>query len=144
MMKMEIRGKFKFPNMDFSKELQLVAQRIIIPEIAGHIHEGTDINDIPYPPLADSTIKAKGHDRPLIGKDRELIRSPYYVVNKGKNTFVIGINSVRKKVAEYLQIEGVKSKKYGKRFFNFFGINDVMLLKAKNIVNDAIKKRTNG
>lgn len=143
MFKMDFNYNFNFPDLNLERQLKHIAERIIVPEIAGHIASGTDINGVPYPPLADITIKMKNDDRPLIGKDRLLFSSSTYsIANKGKNKIVIGIKQVRKEVAKYLQIDGVRSKKYGKRFFNFFGINKKMEREAVDYMKKEIYKVT--
>jgi hypothetical protein len=145
MYKIEIKGNLKFPDMDMTKTLEHIAEKIIIPEIAGHIIRGTDLDDIPYQPLAESTVKRKGHDRPLIGEERRLFSaSNYYIKSSGKNRIVIYIKAIRRDIAKYLQVEGVRSKEYGKRFFNFFGVNKMMALKADNVMQKAIQDKING
>jgi len=142
MYKMEIKGAFKFPELNFNRELEYIAERIVVPEIAGHIAEGTDINGNSYPPLSPITVKLKGHDKPLIGKERKLFSASTYKINRREKSIVITIKESRNAVAKYLQVEGVRSKKYGRRYFNFFGINEVMQTKAMKFMQDKIKDLT--
>lgn len=146
MLRMTIKDNIKVPNFDLSKELQFIAQQIIIPDISGRIGSGIDINGLPYPALAESTKKAKGgDDRPLIGKERLLFSSPYTVTLKGKNAVKITVKEVRREVADILQNQGVRSKKYGLRFFNFFGISEEASdLAVKHVRNKIIELTSGG
>jgi len=145
MIRINVSGDVKFPDMDFTKDLQYIAEKIIIPEIAGHIQNGTDIQGNKYPSLAESTIKAKGHPNPLIGKDRRLFsETMYQQTRKAKNEVLIRIKAVRADIGRYLQIEGIRSKKIPpKRFFNFFGVNQIMEKKAVNYMKRIINERVN-
>lgn len=144
MYKMEVRGSIKFPELNLERELQHIAERIVVPEISGNIAQGTDINGVPYPPLAESTIKMKGHSKPLIGKDRRLFSAGTYKIDRKSKAIVITIKEIRNRVARHLQIDGVRSKKYGLRFFNFFGINKIMEAKAMKFMQTRIKDLTRG
>lgn len=125
MIKASIKSTGDLPKINLSNELKYIAEKIIIPDIAGHIQEGKDITGKKYRPLAPATIRDKGHERPLIGKQRRLFSSSTYdTKSKGKNKKIINIKPIRRKEAHYLQVEGVKSKAFGgRRRFNFFGVS---------------------
>lgn len=125
MIKGQVSFKFYKPDLDITKELEMIAHKDVIPEIAGRIQNGVDINDNKYAPLDNKTIKAKGHDRPLIGKERLLFKSFFYKA-QGKNKVLVSVKNNRKDIADILQNVGVRSKKYGRRKFEFFGVTKSM------------------
>ena len=145
MIKANVNFKFKVPNFDFSKELKFIAERIIIPDIAGHIQQGDSIEGVRYPPLADITIKIKGHANPLIGEERRLFSSStYHTIGQGKNKLIIRIKAIRAEIGKFLQIDGVKSKQYGKRYFKFFGVSKEAEREAIGFMAGKIKVLTSG
>ena len=140
MIKATVITKIKLPKeFNMTPTLRRTAERIIIPEIVGHIAKGKDIDGNTYEPLDPKTIKAKGDDRHLIDTG-ELFHS-FSSSTRGKNKVIVRINNIRKQIAKYLQIEGVRSKKYGRRRFNFFGINEKMEEKASNFMSKEVEKR---
>lgn len=142
MIKMSVKSNLKFPSMDFTEALKYVAERIVVPEISGHIQTGTDIQGNKYGPLAASTIRMKGHANPLIGKERRLFSSStYHQTSRKKNEVLIRIKAIRADIGRFLQIEGVKSKRYGTRKFNFFGVNQIMETKAVNFMKRKIAEK---
>lgn len=138
MINVQIKGNVNFPNIDFTNELDEIAKAIFIPILQSNIHAGRDIQEQPYPPLADSTIKRKKDNRPLI-ETGKLVRS-FFDFKKGKNTIVISLNADRIKVGDILQNQGVRSKRYGLRFFNFFGVSTRMESQAMRFMKRKIKE----
>lgn len=154
--------KIKFPKLKMIKDLEEVAKKIIVPDIVGQIDKGESIDRVEYPPLATSTIARKeGIQKTTIksGKSAGRVRkykgtpaiSQKALIHTGKLRKGIKINSNKKdtvkifitsadkrnKVAKHLQVNGVKSKKFGKRYFNFFGISSV----AEKLAVDHVEKK---
>lgn len=138
-LKSVIRGKIKFPKIDMTDELEHVAEKIVIPRIAKGIQEGKSINGKTYRSLAPSTIKQKGHARPLI-ETGKLHKSPKFRV-VGKNRVAVFVSGERKEIAKYLQVEGIKTKR-GKRYFNFFGVTPAAEKKSVKHLANKIKEYT--
>ncbi len=133
-----IKSKIKVPKLDFSQTLLDVANRDIISRLAKNIQQGIDLKERPYDNLDSKTIKAKGHSRPLIETGK--LHSSFIAKILGKNRVIINIKAVRIKIAEYLQLTGIKTKR-GKRFFNFFGVNTRMEKDGIKRMEKEIKKR---
>jgi len=126
-----IKGYIRFPKFNLKKDLKEVAVREIIPDIHTRMARAIDLHNKRYGKLADSTLKQRNKKRqgflPLkaTGQLRKSITSRY--VPSG---VLIYLKSHRKKsylsnqeLADILQNIGVKSKMYGKRKFEFFGIS---------------------
>lgn len=144
MLKLKIRRNIKFPKFDFTEDLEQIAERIVIPTIAGNIQNKVDITGIAYPPLDEKTIKIKSAysanpSHPLIAAGK--LHKSFKYKRKGKNRVLIYVNAGRKKIAEYLQLDGIKSKKYKKRFFNFFGVSKDMEENAVEFMRKKIREK---
>lgn len=133
-----IRGKIKIPNLDFSNTLFEVGNKDIAARLAKNIQQGVDLQGKRYPQLAASTIKAKGHSRPLINTGK--LHSGFQVIKKGKNKVLIRIKAARREIAKFLQIDGIKTKR-GKRHFNFFGVSTKMESAGIKRMEKEIKQR---
>ena len=145
MIKGTIKGKFDPPNVDLTPQLSLIAERVVIPEIAAKIQAGENIKGKEYPPLDPKTVAQKRrvrtaqHPEQQLIETGELFRSFKY--RKSGKSVIVYISMIRRQIAEYLQVEGVRSKKYGRRRFNFFGTNDSMAEKAYKIMGRELEKR---
>lgn len=138
MINVQIKGDVRFPSINFINELEEIAQTIFIPILQSNIHAGRDLTESSYPPLEESTIKRKGHSRPLIETGR-LVRSfVHYIL--GKNKVVITLSGDRIEVGDILQNQGVRSNRYGKRFFNFFGVSTRMEKEAIKFMERKIEE----
>ncbi len=137
--KIKVKGKIKFPSLDLTNELREIAERIVIPEIANGIQKERDISGRTYAKLADSTIRKKGHARPLI-ETGKLHRSFKYQ-QVGKNRVKVYIRADRIDVAEALQVKGVRTKS-GKRYFEFFGVTAAAEQRAVALVDKKIRRLT--
>ncbi len=136
----KINSNLKFPKIDLQNELVFVGDRIIVPGIAQRIEERMDIDGNTYAPLAPATIKRKGSDTPLV--ETGTLRSAVTTIKtekRGKDTAVVTLKGDRKKIGQYLQFDGIKTKT-GKRYFNFFGVSDQMEIKAVNYIEERIKE----
>lgn len=139
MIEARITGKIKIPKLDFTGTLMEVAKKDVAARITKNIDKGIDLQENKYDALADSTIRQKGGDtRPLI--DTGTLRTSWQIIKQGKNKVLIRIKSGRRKIAHYLQIDGVRAKK-GKRKFNFFGVSTRMEKDGVRRMENEIKKR---
>lgn len=129
--------RINIPPLDFTKVMSDAADKIIIPDIRFGFNRSVGIDNKPFPALEQSTIDAKRGIRKSVKKagakladvglagDKTLVdtgtlrESFYYKVIK-TNHVRIFIDSVREKIAYYLQIDGVGKKK---KTFHFFGIS---------------------
>jgi hypothetical protein len=123
MIKFNTNFKIKFPDRILAQDALLeAANKIFIPEMVANIHRRVAIDGTGLPVNDPQTIIAKGHDCPLIGKGRHLIKS--FIANKMRaETVRITLSSNRKEIGTFLQKEGIKTKT-GRKFYKFFGIND--------------------
>lgn len=114
------------------KDLDVIAGIIRKDIINERISGGRDIFGNAYHPLAPSTIKAKGHARPLVDKGllRESIKT-----ESGKDFRKIYIGGARSEIAEYLQYGTKKMDP-----FPFFGISDEALKEIDNYLGKIQKK----
>ena len=138
MVQAKITGKIKIPNLNFSKILLEVGKKDIVARLAKNIQKGIDLQEKRYPPLAASTVKAKGHGRPLIHTGK--LHSSFEAKPAGKNKVIISIKAVRREITKFLQIDGVRAKA-GKRKFNLFGVSTRMETDARKRMEEDIKKR---
>lgn len=115
-------------NIDLTKEF-MKAGEIIVSECRRGISTNRDITGNRFPPLADATIFAKGHERPLIDLNvlrRSLVKEGVKKVAKNHVTVEIIDKGEppRNEVAYYLQIEGVEQKTGARKHFMLFGISE--------------------
>jgi hypothetical protein len=138
MIKVEIKSNVSFPELKFQKDLKDIADGVIIPYLKNYIIQGTDVGGKPYGPLAKSTLKRKKGR--VLYETGALFKS-FYSQNRGDKEVVISLTSDRKNIGGYLQNEGIKAKAYGgKRYFEFFGVNNKMIEKAMNFIEEKIRK----
>lgn len=127
--KVRFTGSIRFPRLDFTEQMMESAEKDIISDMAARIQNRIDINSVRYKPLAESTKRAKKRKGQLkVDKGHQLIdtgelHKSFKFRKKAKNQVLIFIGNVRKRIATILQNDGVKSKLYGKRKFEFFGIS---------------------
>ena len=127
----KVKVDLDFPIVSIQNWLMEFAEKIVIPDIHSRMESSKDVNNNTYEPLAESTKrqrqkKAYGF-QPLLAtnelklsiKARKHSVSSIKVVPRGTHSG--GIKNDR--LAEILQIEGVKSKRFGRRKFNFFAIS---------------------
>jgi len=74
-MQVKIRKALSFPTFDFSKELKEIAEKIFIPELAGRIQAGVDIDNNKYPSLASNTVRQKEKKKTRFHPEAPLIDS---------------------------------------------------------------------
>jgi hypothetical protein len=88
------------------------------------IDQGVDLSGSAFPQNEPATVKAKGHSKVLIGKERRL-RASFKSRKEGKTAVIIYLSSLRDKVGKYLQIDGIRAKS-GSKHYDFFGISKDM------------------
>lgn len=137
MLKADYKFNFKAPRLIFQDDLAWIAKNIFVPDIQGRITRSITIDNGKFPPLEPETIKMKGHDKPLIDT-KQLLNSIYYK-KKGRYSVIVSFNENRKKIAEYLQIDGINSKR-GKKFFRFFGISELAEKQAISHIRNKIRE----
>lgn len=138
----KIKTRLNFPKFDFQEHVEYIAEKIVIPGIEGGINRGVALDGGGFPKLEASTIRMKGHSRPLINTSK--LRNGIFWKKAGgigSSGVLITIKEDRKDIGGYLQVEGVRSRS-GRKHFNFFGINSKMeaLARAymKRVINKAI------
>lgn len=134
-----IKGKIEIPNLDLSNTLLEIGNKDIIGRLSKNIQKGIDLQEKKYLPLNHRTIKAKGHGRPLIQTGK--LHSSFKAKKAGKNKVLISIKAIRREIAKFLQVDGVKTKGGGKRKFNFFGVSTRMSKDGVERMEKEIKKR---
>ncbi|GAF75606.1 unnamed protein product [marine sediment metagenome] len=143
MINIDVKLNLNFPKLNLENELKEIADRIIIPDIQSRMVKGVDIDNKAYPPLAQSTIRAKrkrGLRQEILFAEGKLFRS-FFAVKKSGFGVKITSRSDRKEIGEKLQFEGVKSRTFGRRHFKFFGISDKAENTAMTFMRNRIKNR---
>jgi hypothetical protein len=138
-MKADVKTNFNMPKLDFSDDLLLIADRIIVPNMQQGIHNGQQIDTSPFPPLEHSTLKYKKGPKTLI--ETGTLLGSFVTKKQGKGSVLITLNASRKDIGKYLQIDGVGKKR---KKFNFFGISnyaeDQAMKYMRKRVKDAIRE----
>jgi len=131
MISVEIKGKLNFPQLNFQGDLTHIANTIIIPTISDNIHKQKTLDNKRFPALERSTIaykKKKKLSTKILIATGKLVTS--FIQKKiRKDSVLVTLNSARKEIGGYLQIDGINSKS-GKKHFNFFGISTLMETEA--------------
>ncbi len=140
MIKIEINNKIRFPSgFLLQKDLEYVAKNIFIFVLKNNIDQESDLQEHPYPPLAESTVKikrAKGLSTKILTATG-LLRNSFFHKLLGDKKVVVSIRSERKSIGDILQNKGVG--KSG-RTFNFFGISTRMETEAIKYMKNKIKE----
>ena len=143
MIKAKITGQIKFPPIDVDDDIEFVAKKIVIPLLRDGIDRNEDVNGSRFPPLEPGTAKAKGHSRPLV--DTGLLRKSFKWKKVSKNNYLVYLNKLREKIAEYLQIDGVGRNK---KKFKFMAVSKRMELDSivymQDKINAAIQRFNRG
>jgi hypothetical protein len=142
MIKTEIIFPERLPDLDMQDTLVDIAEKIFVPTMKENMDGERDLTEQAYPPLADSTLAQKRMKglSPLVLHAENRLRNAFTITQQGKNTVVISLTPDRKEIGNILQNKGVKSKTFGLRFFNFFGVNSRMEDKAVKLMKKAIDK----
>lgn len=166
MIKATFKSSIKFPEINLENELMQIAQYIVIPTMQANIEKSMGIDESPLPKNEPATIKRKnkatgkriftqkgdiragvpqlvektgltsfGSARPLI--DTGKLRASFIAKKAGKNKVIITLKGDRKKIGEYLQLDGVQTKK-GPKFYRFFGISEPMRSAAIDFIKEKI------
>lgn len=129
------------------KDVYAAALKLVVDDITKGINNGVAVTGGGFPSLEPETIRRKGHSNALI--DKGLLRDTwtYEQLNQWRQNYgqitvkdrSRGGDTSRKRVAQFLQMDGIRSKSGQKRFF-FFGISrdaerDILMLFDKYILN---------
>lgn len=142
MISMTVKGKLVLPKIRFTKELEDIAQKIIIPEIHSHMVNEESLTGEKYRALAKSTLTQKarkGQSSKILEATGKLKKSIFHKP-LGKYKVMISIKPIRKEIGQYLQIDGIRTKT-GKRYFEFFGINDKAEKRAIDYMELQLRKQ---
>ncbi len=134
MINFEIKSNVEMPRFNLQKDLDIIANRIIVPDMQKGIAAGVDIDGTPFPANEPQTVKRKGHDQVLVDDGKLMVA--FVVKKKGKYRILITLNAVRKKIGKYLQIDGGRS---GKKY-KFFGISNDSEKQAMQYMNNRISE----
>lgn len=147
----------KLPDLDFTKELQDIAENVILPDIRYGINRSVGIDQQPFPALEPSTLKQKAARRNSSKKSGGVLKAGLAGARGGSQQLVdtgelrdnsmsaervkqnhvkIGFSASREKVAFILQEVGVGHKK---KKFNFFGISQRAEFQAIAKIQSALK-----
>jgi len=140
MIKMDIDFKYKIPNLDLSDELVEVGKQFA-KDLKSLIDNQLDLNEVPYEPNAESTLKykaKKGLGSSVLIATGEL-RKSITSQKVSKNKVVVYIDGGRSLIGDILQNKGVR----GGRKFNFFGINTTMEEWATEFMNKRVAEKLN-
>ena len=142
MIKTEVIFPERLPDLNLKDTLVKIAENIVVPGMKEKMDQEQDLTGVKYGPLAPSTLAAKRRKAlsPLVLHAENRLRNAFTVQVKDKDTVVISIAPDRKEIGNILQNRGVRSKQYGLRFFNFFGVNSIMENRAIKLMRDAIAK----
>jgi len=138
MIDVKIKGSIKFPDITLQKDLEMIAERVVIPNMVKGILKRIGVDGKALPDLEPATVKKKGHDRPLI--DTGKLHRAFKYVKKGKYAVLIKLKSNRKDIGSYLQIDGIRAGT-GTKHFNFFGISKLTEAAAIHFMKALINKR---
>ena len=133
MAKTTVKLNLNFPKFTLQDDLLDIAQKIIITDIVSRMYAQKDISGNSYNSLSEGTKKArnrKGQGFNVLLATKQLSRS-FKASKFKKNSVRIQPTGSRsnsgignKRLSEILQFEGVRSKAFGNRTFEFFGISD--------------------
>ena len=139
MLKIKVINRIDFSaveNMNLQKDLEKIAQNIIIPDIERGIDSGVAIVGGQLPHNEPATIKRKGHSRQLIETGK--LKSSFFYKTSGKNKVIISISGNRKAIGGYLQ-DGIMTKSGSKQYV-FFGISKDAEDGARDYMNKRISE----
>lgn len=102
------------------------------------LNQGT-ISQEQYSKIVGGGLGAK---KPLI--DTGTLRSSFYSKASGKSGVVISIDNARRKIAGYLQNDGIKTLRHGVKHYRFFGISEDAYRRSIAYANTKIKEQTSG
>lgn len=152
-----VRSRFKLPDLDFSKQLKNIADKIILTDIRFGINRSVGVDNQAFPVLEPATIARKagvrqtarksggfakagvsgahGGSQPLVDTGR-LSKESMNSFQVERNHIRISIDPSRSQIAYFLQVEGVGKKK---KKFNFFGISQRAEFQAISKMKEALK-----
>lgn len=154
----KIKVRLRFPKLKVQDTLVDIAEKDIIPDIQTRMTNQKDLDNQSYGSLAVSTKRARNRKKTgfsVLLDTKQLSRS-FRQRKRNNDAVVIKPSKPRKgkisnsELTDILQNEGVRSKQYGLRKFNFFGISKdaekLAMERMKKTIDKAIKRgerRTN-
>ena len=139
MLTAKIVNRINFPEIKLQDTLEEIADKIIIQDIKNGIVARRAISGGALPENDLKTILRKGRDNPLI--DTGELKESFSYRPSGKNKVIIYIDSGRKKIAGYLQNDGIKTL-HGRKHYVFFGISKDASDRAIRYAESKIKELT--
>jgi hypothetical protein len=119
-----------------------IADRIIIQDIKEGINAQRAINGGMLPDNELETTERKGGRPPL--DDTGELKNSFSYRAVGKNKVIITIDSGRRKIAGYLQNDGIKTLLHGIKFYRFFGISKDAFARSIQYAENKVKELTSG
>ncbi|MDD2680438.1 MAG: hypothetical protein PHO03_06550 [Candidatus Omnitrophica bacterium] len=141
MIQAKIINRIDFPKITLQDTLLEIADKIIIQDIKDGIGMGRAITGGALPENDPKTVKRKGHSRQLI--DTGELKESFSYRPQGKSKVIITIDTGRRKIAGYLQNEGIQTL-HGIKYYRFFGISRDASNNAIRYVNNKIRELTSG
>ena len=140
MIKAGVKTEFSIQKLFIKDDLLNIARRIIVPTMQKNIDDEVALDGKALPPIEASTIKRKLKKglSPKILTETGTLRTAFVVTSPDERTVKVTIDSRRKEIGGFLQIEGIRSNK-GRKYFNFFGISSVMEKNAIAYMKQRIK-----
>lgn len=148
----KVKMNLDFPIINAIEPLEQIAKKVIIPDIVGRMNTGKDVSGGTYQGLARSTMDMKQkrgqQSKPLHATGQ--LRSSFKSKREGGTSVRITPDGMRKsyfkekaisnaELGDILQNQGVRTK-FGKRFFEFFGISKESEIEAMRYMNQYIKR----
>ena len=140
MIKAGYKSNFNFPKIIIRDDLKYIAEKIVVPVMQKNIDAERALDGSPQTPIEDKTVTAKirkGYS-PKILTETGTLRTAFVISEVSDSKIKISLNSKRKDIGRFLQLEGIRSKK-GRKFFNFFGISTIMEKNAVAYMKKRIK-----
>jgi hypothetical protein len=143
MIKAEFVYNVKFPKLDFTDTLGVIAGRFV-NALRGYIDSETDLNENGYPPLSRKYVdwkRKKGLNTQILKATNQLVNSiSSKVISKNKaEVFLRGGRSGGMSNSELGDILMNKGTGSGRKF-NFFGVNERMEEDAIKVMEKAISE----
>jgi len=132
MIKAEVKGSIKFPPLALKKDLQFVAERIIVPILQSNIEKQIALDERPLKPNDPKYTerKIKKGLRPEILIATGKLRRDFFVADAGPYAVKVRIHPERSKIGVYLMDMGK----------NFFGVSTRMEENAMTYMKKRIRE----
>jgi hypothetical protein len=135
----KIINRINFPEIKLQSTLEEIADRIIIQDIKNGIAIQRAIDGGALPENEPKTRLRKG-GRPALDDTGEL-KNSFSSRTSGKDKVIISIDTGRRDIAGYLQIDGIRTTR-GIKHYRFFGISKDAYTRSMAYVKNKIKELT--